>query len=154
MQRVKDCIFCRIVDKKTAAVILWEDKDILSIMDLYPAANGHVLILPKRHIENLYSLPTDLGCRIMETAIKIANAIKVTLTPEGLNLVQANGNIAGQTIPHFHMHIVPRYKNDAIIFKFGHGTVSTDISELGKVASRIQKGLDRSDYNQPERLKD
>jgi histidine triad (HIT) family protein len=154
MQRVRDCIFCRIVDKKTAAVILWEDKDILSILDLYPAASGHVLILPKRHIENLYSLPTDLGCRIMETAIKIANAIKVTLTPEGLNLVQANGNIAGQTIPHFHMHIVPRYKNDAITFTFGHGTVSTDIDELDKVASQIQKGLDRSDYYQPERQKD
>jgi histidine triad (HIT) family protein len=145
MQKSEDCIFCRIVNNKRAAAILWEDEDILSIMDLYPAAKGHVLILPKRHIENIYSLPRELGCRIMETAIKIANAIKATLAPGGLNLVQANGDIAGQTIPHFHMHIVPRYKNDSIILKFGHGTVSTDIDELDKIALRIRKGLDRSD---------
>ena len=81
-------------------VAVLEDKDILVVMDLYPATPGHVLVLPKQHIETTYEIPADLGARIMTTAILVAKAIKEDLSPNGLNLVQSNEAAAGQTVPH------------------------------------------------------
>jgi len=95
-------------------VVVFEDKDILVIMDLYPATPGHLLILPKKHFENIYEIPADLGAHIMATAVLMAKAIKERLSPDGLNLIQSNQEAAGQTIPHFHIHIVPRYKDDQV----------------------------------------
>ncbi len=111
-------------------------------MDLYPATPGHILVLPKQHIENIYTLPYDLGAHIMRVAINISQAVKRQLSPDGLNLIQANELAAGQTIPHFHLHIVPRYKNDAVVLRFGHGNRPAHQDELELLAGKIRSSME------------
>jgi histidine triad (HIT) family protein len=135
------CPFCKMVKHELNPVVVHEDKDILAIMDLYPATPGHVLVLPKQHIEDIYTMPADIGARIMVTAVTVAKAIRHQLHPSGLNLIQANAVAAGQTIPHFHLHIVPRYQNDPVTLSFGHGSTPEDIGELDRIASLLRSGL-------------
>jgi len=113
-----NCPFCRMGWHQLDYVPVIEDGEVMVIMDLYPATPGHVLVLPKNHIETLYELPADLGARIMNTAIAVARAIKEKLSPDGINLIQANEAAAGQTIPHIHFHLVPRNRDDQIILRF------------------------------------
>ena len=138
MKSGKNCPFCKMVKHEVYAVVVCEDDEILAIMDLYPATPGHVLVLPKQHIENIYSLREDLSSRIMVTASKIAKAIKQQLSPDGLNLIQSNELAAGQTISHFHLHIVPRYKDDPVILRFGHGSVPAKTEELEQIAFLVR----------------
>jgi len=122
-------------------VVIQENKDLLAIMDLYPATHGHVLVLPKKHIENIYNMPSDLGARLMVMAISIANAIKQKLSPDGINLIQSNELAAGQTVLHFHLHVVPRYRGDHVNLTFGHGDVPANIEESEHTALLIRSGL-------------
>lgn len=136
-----ECPFCRIVSGELPAIIVSENKDMMAIMDLFPATLGHVLVIPKQHFENIYSLPEEIGASIMTTALKVARALKNQLQPVGLNLIQANGIAAGQTIGHFHLHLVPRYEHDAVILEFGHGAVQADTADLQRLASKIKSGM-------------
>ena len=136
-----DCPFCKMIKHELTHVVVQEDNDILAIMDLYPATLGHILVLPKEHIETIYTMPVEIGARIMITAMVIAKVIKQKLSPDGLNLIQANETAAGQTVAHFHLHIVPRYKNDAIILCFGHGNMPEKVVELERIASLVRSGL-------------
>jgi histidine triad (HIT) family protein len=122
-------------------VTVLEDKDILAVMDLYPATPGHVLVIPRQHIETVYDLPPDLAAGIMTTAVMLARAVKEKLSPDGLNLIQANEAAAGQTIPHFHLHLIPRYRNDPVVLNFGHGDVPEKAAELKRVASLLKSAL-------------
>ena len=137
----KGCPFCKMVKHELGHAMVQEDKDILVIMDQYPATMGHMLVLPKQHIETIYDMTADLGVSIMTTAITLAKAIKLTLSPDGLNLIQSNEVAAGQTIPHFHLHIVPRYKNDSVVLRFGHGNIPEKIADLERTASLVRSGL-------------
>jgi histidine triad (HIT) family protein len=129
------------VNHELNPVVVHEDKEILAIMDLYPATPGHILVLPKQHIEDIYAMSADMGARIMVTAIAVAKAIRQQLHPSGLNLIQANAVDAGQTIPHFHLHIVPRYQDDPVTLRFGHGSTPEAIRELERIASLLRSGL-------------
>ena len=137
----RDCPFCKIVSQVFKAVVVYEDTDILVIMDLYPATPGHMLVLPKQHIETIYAMPAALGVRIMTTAIALAKAIKLRWSPDGLNLIQSNEVVGGQTVPHFHLHIVPRYRGDLVLLRFGHGKISEKIAELERIASLVKSEL-------------
>ena len=137
----KDCLFCKMVRGELPAIKVFEDAEVFSIMDLYPATPGHILVLTKQHIENIYTLPESLGAHIMKVAIKISKAVKSYLSPDGLNLIQANEPAAWQTIPHFHLHIVPRYKNDTVILKFGHGRQPADQNELKQMADKVSSAM-------------
>jgi len=128
-------------EERLDCVVVYKDQDIMAIMDLYPATPGHLLILPRKHIETIYEMPPELSAHIMATAVIMAKAIKETLLPEGLNLVQANGAAAGQTIPHFHLHLVPRYQNDTVSLKFGHGNIAENMDELKRIASLLKPGI-------------
>jgi histidine triad (HIT) family protein len=139
----KNCPFCRMTEGDLEYVALLEEKDVFAVMDLYPATTGHVLVLPKRHIETIYEMPVELGCRIMSTAIRVAKAIKETLSPDGINLIQSNGTAAGQAISHFHLHVVPRYAGDPVLLQFGHGNKSERLSELKRIASLVKSGFIR-----------
>lgn len=141
MRPAEDCPFCRMVKHELNHVPVLEDREVLAIMDLYPATPGHVLVLPKKHIETLYEIPADLGARIMAITIMLANVIKEKLSPEGLNLIQANEITAGQTIAHFHLHIVPRYQGDPVLLQFGHGSTPERVAELERIASLLKSGL-------------
>lgn len=112
MMRKEDCIFCRIASGEIPSYTLHEDEHFRVILDLGPAARGHGLILPKEHAETLYDLSEETVGEAFVLARRMADRIKEKLDCDGLNLVQNNGAAAGQTVPHFHIHVIPRYKDD------------------------------------------
>jgi len=107
-----DCIFCKIVNGEIPSKTLYEDNDFKVILDLGPATEGHALILPKEHADNLYELEDDTAAKTLVLAKRMAVQMREKLKCDGFNLVQNNGEIAGQTVMHFHMHLIPRYTDD------------------------------------------
>lgn len=122
------CIFCNIVRGELPADIIYEDDKFIAILDKFPANHGHTLIIPKVHAENLYDLPDEYASEIMPLAGKIARALKKELSLEGLNILQNNGKIAGQTVFHYHMHIIPRYDPDKMDIKWS--TIEVDETKV------------------------
>lgn len=108
----ENCIFCKIACGEISSKTLYEDDGFRVILDLNPATKGHALILPKDHAENLYELPEKAAADVFVLAKKMAIHMKEKLHCDGLNLVQNNGEAAGQTVPHFHLHLIPRYVGD------------------------------------------
>lgn len=108
----EDCIFCKIAAGEIPSETLYEDEEFRVILDLGPATRGHALILPKDHAADLYDLPEETAAKAMRLAKKMALQLKSKLGCDGLNLVQNNGETAGQTISHFHVHLIPRYAGD------------------------------------------
>lgn len=107
-----NCIFCKIANGEIPSKTLYEDENFRVILDLGPATKGHALILPKSHYANLYELPEEIAGEVMKLAKTMAAQLTEKLHCDGLNLVQNNGEKAGQTVFHFHMHLIPRYKAD------------------------------------------
>jgi len=114
-----DCIFCKIVAGNIPCFKLYEDDETLAFMDINPANEGHALAIIKAHHENLYESPPDLVAACALTAQRVARAVQAALAPEGLNLAQANGPAAAQSVPHFHIHILPRRMNDELRLNWG-----------------------------------
>lgn len=107
-----DCIFCKIANGEIPSNTIYEDEKFRVILDLGPATKGHALILPKEHFANLYELPEEWAGDVMILAKRMAMKMTEKLNCDGFNLVQNNGECAGQTVFHFHYHLIPRYKND------------------------------------------
>ena len=106
-----DCIFCKIAAGEIPSRKIYEDSDLIAIMDLNPTSKGHSLIIPKEHCTNIYDIDEDIAAKVMKTAKKLATKMTVALNCDGFNLLQNNGETAGQTMFHFHMHLIPRYQN-------------------------------------------
>lgn len=115
--RSDDCIFCKIANGDIPSATLYEDDDFRVILDLGPASKGHALVLPKEHAANIYELPDELAAKAMVVAKKVAATLQNGLKCDGMNIVQNNGESAGQTVFHFHMHLIPRYKGDNVHVK-------------------------------------
>ena len=114
-----DCIFCKIAAGEIPSRKIYEDKDLIAIMDLSPTSKGHSLIIPKEHYTNIYDIDEEIAGKVMKTAKKLATKMTVALNCDGFNLLQNNGETAGQTMFHFHMHLIPRYKDaDNNLLKF------------------------------------
>lgn len=107
-----NCIFCKIANGDIPSKALYEDDEFKVILDLGPATKGHALILPKNHYRNLYELPDETASKVMLLAKKMAVKVTQKLDCDGFNLVQNNEEAAGQTVFHFHMHLIPRYEGD------------------------------------------
>ena len=107
-----NCIFCKIANGEIPSTTLYEDEDFRVILDLGPATRGHALLLPKNHFANLFELDDETAQKAILVAKKMAGKMKDALGADGFNLVQNNGEAAGQTVFHFHMHLIPRYEND------------------------------------------
>ncbi|NTV79508.1 MAG: HIT domain-containing protein [Clostridiales bacterium] len=107
-----NCIFCKLANKVFATNVIYEDEDFTVILDNGPATRGHALILPKEHYANLYEIPEELVGKAFVLAKKMAVKMTGLLKCEGFNLVQNNGTVAGQTVFHFHIHLIPRYSQD------------------------------------------
>ena len=108
----RDCIFCKIAGGDIPSSTVYEDEQFRVLLDLSPATKGHALILPKNHAANIYELPDEDAADIFVLAKKLATKMTEILHCDGFNIVQNNGEVAGQTVFHFHMHLIPRYKND------------------------------------------
>ncbi len=137
MMRDDNCIFCKIANGEIPSKTLYEDDSFRVILDLGPATRGHALILPKDHYANLYELPDEVAAEAMKLAKKMAIRMKERLGADGFNLVQNNGETAGQTVMHFHLHLIPRYENDGqhILWNPGESTPE----ELEEIKDQITK---------------
>lgn len=113
-----NCIFCRIIAGEIPSYTLYEDEQFKVILDVGPATRGHALILPKGHYANLYELPEETAAEVIKLAKKMMTRMTDKLKCDGFNIVQNNGEAAGQTVNHFHMHLIPRYKDDGEILKY------------------------------------
>ena len=119
--RDEGCIFCKIANGEIPSNTLYEDEKYRVILDLGPATRGHALILPKDHYADLYELPEENCAEVLKLAKKMAERMKEKLGCTGMNLVQNNGESAGQTVHHFHMHLIPRYDDGSGIRSAGKG---------------------------------
>ena len=131
----EDCIFCKIANGESPSKTLYEDEQFRVILDLGPATKGHALILPKDHFANLYELPDETAAKVMQLAKKMATQMTEKLGCDGFNLVQNNGETAGQTVFHFHLHLIPRYENDGQ--KIGWTPGSPSQEELEAIKNEI-----------------
>ncbi len=133
--RDENCIFCKIAGGDIPSKTIYEDEDFRVILDLSPATRGHALILPKEHFANLYELPDELAGKVMKLAKKMATLMTEKLGCDGFNLVQNNGETAGQTVFHFHLHLIPRYKDDQQKINWNPGSPSQE--ELEEIKNCI-----------------
>ena len=130
-----DCIFCKIAGGEIPSRTIYEDEQFRVILDLSPATKGHALILPKEHADNLFELPEEIAAKAMRVAKKVGTILVDKLGADGLNLVQNNGDAAGQTVKHFHLHMIPRYKEDGQNINWNPSEPSAE--ELDKVRGQI-----------------
>lgn len=131
-----NCIFCKIANGEIPSRTVYEDEDFRAILDLGPATKGHTLILPKDHAANLYELPDETAKKLLPVAKKVAALLQERLGCEGLNLVQNNGELAGQTVMHFHLHVIPRYADDGQ--KILWAPTEPSAEELDEVLKKLQ----------------
>ncbi len=134
-----DCIFCKIANGEIPSATVYEDSICRVILDVNPANKGHALVIPKEHYDNIYSMDADTASKIFTIATEVAKAQKAELNPDGLNIVQNNGEVAGQTVFHFHMHVIPRYKGDNVNIKWLPEKPDSD--ELDALSKALRKRI-------------
>lgn len=139
MPSMKDCIFCKIVRKEIPSYNIYEDKEVLAFLDINPLTKGHCLVVPKDHYESLFDIEENTLQRVISATKNISAKIKKSLKTDGINFISNNGQIAGQKVPHFHLHIVPRYKNDQLVMNEVWHSREKNMSreELKKTAEEI-----------------
>lgn len=133
--RDDNCIFCKLANGVFPTNSIYEDDEFNVILDLSPATRGHALILPKDHYKNLYEIPDETAAKAMKLAKKMAIKMTEKLQADGFNLVQNNNEVAGQTVFHFHMHLIPRYNDDGQTINWIPGKPSEE--ELSEVKNLI-----------------
>lgn len=130
--REKDCIFCKIANGEIPSETLFEDEMFRVILDLGPASKGHALILPKQHYKDLCELGEKEASRVLLLAGRLGKAMKKSLGCSGFNVVQNNGKEAGQTVFHFHVHLIPRYEGGPVMVSWTPGEASPqDLIQTG-----------------------
>ncbi len=134
-----NCIFCRIIGNEISSVSLYEDDDFKVIMDISPAVKGHAVLIPKKHISNIFEMDEETASKIFVVVSKVAKAMKEELKCDGLNILQNNGEAAGQTVFHFHIHLIPRFYNDSVQITWAHG--SYEAGEAETIAEAIGKRI-------------
>ncbi len=120
-----NCIFCKIANGEIPSNTLYEDDDFRVILDLSPATKGHAILLPKEHYQDLFELSTETASKALVVAKKVAAAMQQVFKCDGFNLLQNNGEVAGQTIFHFHIHLIPRYTNDNVQISWHNGSLDS-----------------------------
>ena len=137
---MENCVFCNLANGIWDSATLYEDDDFRVILDLGPASKGHALILPKAHYANIYEIPEELAAKAIVLAKKMAGIMTEALGCAGFNIVQNNGEAAGQTVFHFHMHLIPRYKDDKAGFGWNTGELdeATKQEILTKVLAKME----------------
>lgn len=121
-----DCIFCKLANGIIPGPYIYEDNDFKVILDRGPASKGHALVLPKEHFDNVFSMDEEISGKVFTVAAKVAKAMKEEFACPGINILQNNGEVAGQTVFHFHMHVIPRYDNDNINIGWVPGEITDE----------------------------
>ena len=136
---MSDCIFCKIIEGDIPSTTIYEDDRAKAILDINPAARGHVIVLPKTHAADVFEIPDEDLSHAICVAKKIAIALKRAYSCEGVNILQNNGEVAGQTVFHLHIHVIPRFAGDTVNMKWIPGEMPDD---LDAIADEIRKQLD------------
>ena len=136
---MSDCVFCKIVARQIPATVVHEDDQVLAFMDLGQVNPGHVLVTLKAHVENLFGLEPAQAGAVASAAARIARGIRAAFSPEGLSVYQANGKAAGQTVFHYHMHLVPRYEGDGMALSWP--VKNPPRQKLEEYAAKIRSAL-------------
>jgi histidine triad (HIT) family protein len=134
-----ECVFCNIVAGQIPSFKLYEDKETLAFLDINPVHDGHSLVISKAHYPNVFTIEPEAFAAVARSTIKVARAVNSALTPDGLNLVQANGPGAAQSVPHFHIHILPRRHGDQLLVNWR--LQPGEMARLGEIAERIRAKL-------------
>jgi histidine triad (HIT) family protein len=142
---MEDCIFCKLARGEIPSKKIYEDDDLIAFLDVHPLGKGHTLIVPKKHYENLLEMPDELYSKVYLTVKKLAKAISKAFDVKEFNILQNNGELAGQTVPHYHVHIIPRYEEFKLCLGPGEVKTETEVqkSELcnDEVVELIRKEL-------------
>ena len=133
------CIFCKIVAGEIPSIDVYENEHVLAFMDINPISTGHVLVIPKGHWSDLYTMPDEQLGHVSAIVRKVAIAVRKALNPDGISITQANGKGAAQSVLHYHVHIVPRTIGDEL--KINWKLVPGDLEEIASVAARIKSQL-------------
>jgi len=136
---MSDCVFCKIRDGQIPSMKVYEDERTLCIMDINPLNSGHCLVLPKSHAATIWDAEIADLQAAMATARRVAVALKVAVQPDGLNVLQANGAAAFQSVPHFHLHLIPRWNNDGKGFDWK--LVPGERDHIMKVGEKLRAAL-------------
>ena len=134
---MEECTFCRIIDGKIPAAMVYEDSKVISFLDIMPANKGHCLIVPKQHAQNLLELKDEDLVAAIKAAKKIARALSLTFGNGSFNLVMNNGKEAGQLVSHAHIHIIPRFQKDRLRIMWSH--LKYGDREIQEYADKIKK---------------
>lgn len=134
--RDEQCIFCKIAAGEIPSATIYEDDEFRVILDLAPATKGHALIIPKNHCRNIFDMDDATASKVFVLAAKVARAMKAELNCDGLNIVQNNEEAAGQSVFHFHLHLIPRYDEDGQVILWKPGT--SEPEALAALASQLK----------------
>ena len=132
----KDCIFCAIIEGEIPSYKVYEDDLFIAILDRFPKCGGHLLIIPKTHAATILDLPENEAVSIMPLAKKLAAKLKSITQYEGLNILQNNGEAAGQTVNHLHVHLIPRFKPDNMQLFWEH--IDPSPEEFAEMVEKLQ----------------
>ena len=135
------CIFCDIIERKAHAEIIYEDDSVISFLDIRPVNYGHALVIPKNHYKDFLSVPAEEINKVIKVSQIIAEAVSNSLSTDGFNIVANNGVAAGQSVFHFHFHIIPRYNTDKFHFRpelknYGNGTMKEYADKIRNAVSK------------------
>ena len=133
------CVFCAIVAGEAPSHGVYEDERTVAFMDINPATDGHLLVIPKRHAPDLWSIPDEDGLAVFRSVQRVSRALREGLEPDGLNVLQSNGAAALQTVFHYHVHLIPRYHGDGIHVPLMRAP--GDRSRLAEFAERVRAAL-------------
>jgi len=134
-----NCIFCKIVAGEIPCFKIYEDAATLAFMDINPVHDGHCLVIPKAHSANVFEIAPENVAAAARSATKVAKAVNAAVPCDGINLMQANGEGAGQSVGHFHLHIIPRRRDDRLLFNWN--PKSGDRGHIAALAARIREFL-------------
>ncbi len=135
---MNDCLFCKIANNDIPSIRVYEDDTVYAMMDIFPESNGHLLIIPKQHGENLFAIDDTTLAHVISVSKRLASAAKKALNADGIRIAQLNGEAAGQTVFHYHMHVIPTYRN---VSMKRHAGVPADSEELQQYADAIMAAL-------------
>jgi histidine triad (HIT) family protein len=138
VEYVDDCIFCKIVRGEAPAYTVYEDERVLVFMDLFPVTDGHTLVVTREHFEGLFEATEGSLQAVVATSRRVAHAIRTVLEPDGLMVFQVNGRAAGQTVFHYHMHLMPRNEGEPLAL---HARKHGDPARLREISERLAAAL-------------
>ena len=142
-QMAQDCIFCQIIRKEAPANVVYEDHQVAAFLSNRPVNEGHTLVVPKKHYENIFEIPEEEAAYLFRVAKRVADAVRNAKSAEGIRIVQNNGWAAGQVVFHLHVHVIPMEPNDGFVHDkaFRDHTNARESEELQKDAEKIRQQL-------------